>query len=93
MGMVRFVHAIVGGANVDVAVDGQVVASAIAYGSASDYVSVTLGDHQIQVFEAGTQTILWEQSLTSTTDPLTLIASSASAPTFVEFIENVDPSA
>ena len=91
MGMVRFVHAIVGGANVDVAVDGQVVASAIAYGSASDYVSVTLGDHQIQVFEAGTQTILWEQSLTSTTDPLTLIASSAGAPTFVEFIENVDP--
>lgn len=91
MGMVRFVHAIVDGAEVDVAVDGQVVASAVAYGSASEYVSVTLGEHQIQVFEAGTQTLLWEQSLTSTIDPISLIASSTTAPMFVEFIENVDP--
>ncbi|MFZ4827959.1 MAG: DUF4397 domain-containing protein [Phototrophicaceae bacterium] len=91
MGMVRFVHAIVGGAEVDVAVDGQVVASAIAYGSASDYISVALGDHQVQVFEAGTQTLLWEQSVTSTVDPISMIASSATAPMFVEFIENVDP--
>lgn len=91
MGMVRFVHTIVDGGDVDVAIDGQVVASAVSYGSASDYVAVTLGEHQIQVFEAGTQTQLWEQSLTTTIDPLTLIASSATTPTFVEFIENVDP--
>ena len=50
---VRFVNAVVGGPEVDVLLDGQVLSQGVPYGVATDYVPVTPGDHVLSVVPTG----------------------------------------
>ncbi len=50
---VRFVHAINGGPDVDVLLDGQILAEAVPYGAATDYVPITSGDRVVQIVPTG----------------------------------------
>lgn len=54
----RLVHAAPDAGNVDVVLDGQTVASNIAYKSVGDYLNVVAGDRTIQINKAGTSTAL-----------------------------------
>ena len=55
---VRLVNALTSSQALDFAVDGQVAASGVGYGSASPYVSVTLASHRLQAQASGTGTTL-----------------------------------
>ena len=55
---VRVVNAVTTSSAVDLLVDGQVVASGIAFGAASGYATLTLGSHRVQVRSAPSGTIL-----------------------------------
>lgn len=46
---VRFVHASPDAPAVDVVVDGQPIAQDVAFGSATEYMPLTVGDHQVQI--------------------------------------------
>lgn len=50
---IRFVHAVVGGPDVGVLLDGQILAEALPYGSVTDYVPITPGDRVLQVVPTG----------------------------------------
>jgi hypothetical protein len=50
---IRFVHAVVGSPDVDVLLDGQVLAERLPYGAATDYVSISPGDRVLQVVATG----------------------------------------
>jgi len=50
---VRFVHASPDAPAVDVIVDGAVVASDLAFGQATDYLSVSPDEHQVQIVPSG----------------------------------------
>jgi hypothetical protein len=50
---IRFVHAVVGGPEVDVLLDGQLLAEAVPYGAATDYVPIAPGDRVLQVVPTG----------------------------------------
>ena len=50
---IRFVHAVIGGPEVDVLLDGQLLAEALPYGSVTDYVPITPGDRVLQVVPTG----------------------------------------
>jgi len=49
----RAVHAAPGAPEVDILLDGQPLAQAVAFGAATDYAPVPPGDHQLQVVPAG----------------------------------------
>ena len=55
---VRLVNALTSSQALDFAVDGQVAASGIGFGSASPYVSLTLASHRLQAQASGTGTTL-----------------------------------
>jgi hypothetical protein len=50
---VRFVHASPDAPEVDVLVDGGVIASNVAFGTVSDYMAIPGGEHQLQIVPAG----------------------------------------
>ncbi len=50
---VRFLHAVPGGPNVDVYLDGAVVASNLAYGDVTPHINVAGGDHQVALRQTG----------------------------------------
>ncbi len=87
---VRFVHVVPGAPAVDVYVNGSLAINNLEYGSATDYVNVPAGDHTVTVTAAGSSDALWEQPFTAAADAsTTLIASSASAPQFAAFQDNL----
>jgi len=91
-GLVRFVHAIPGASAVDVYTDGQLTISGLDFGSASTYVRVPAGDHQVTVTEAGATTPLWEQTINSAGGSAqTLVAASASQANFLVFADDLNP--
>ncbi|MEZ4667508.1 MAG: DUF4397 domain-containing protein [Anaerolineae bacterium] len=90
--LLRFVHVIPGAGAVDVYTDGQLTVSGLAFATASTYVNVTAGDHQVMVTPAGTTNTLWQQSVsTGEGSALTLVAASASAPNFLIYPEDLNP--
>ncbi len=88
--MLRFVHTIPGANAVDVYTDGQLTISGLSFGTASTYVNVPAGDHQLKVTASGSTNALWEQTV-STTDgsATTLVAASASDPNFLVYPEDL----
>src|SRR5262245_40118579 len=50
---VRVVNASPGAPDLDVLLDGQPIAKAVAFGSATDYFAVADGDHKIQITPTG----------------------------------------
>ncbi len=88
----RFVHAIPGVAAIDVSIDGQPAASNLSYGTATTYIEVPAGAHQISVTQAGATAPLWEQEINpagGTT--LTLVAASASQSVFTVYQDDLNP--
>src|SRR5690348_15192877 len=61
--MLRFVHTIPGANAIDVYTDGQLTISGLSFGTASTYVNVPAGDHQLKVTATGSTNSLWEQSV------------------------------
>ncbi len=88
----RFVHAIPGASAVDVYVDGQLAVGNLGYGTASTYVGVPAGSHQISVMQAGSASTLWTQDVsTGAGTSFTLIASSASQAVFTVYQDDLNP--
>jgi hypothetical protein len=80
---VRFVHVVPGAAAIDIYTDGQLTISNLEYGSASTYVYLPAGPHQIAVTQTGTKTPLWEQQIEpAAAMAYTLIADSTDNLTF-----------
>ncbi len=50
---VRFLHAIPGAPDVDVYLDGAIVASGLAFGDVTPHLSVAGGDHQVALRQSG----------------------------------------
>lgn len=50
---IRFVHGVNGGPEVDVLLDGQILAEAVPYGAATDYIPIAPGDRVLQVVPTG----------------------------------------
>lgn len=86
---VRFVHAFVDAPNVDIAVNGEIVATDVPFGAASDFVETTSGEISITLSATGETAALFEQTFTLGAEPLTLVISSDAG--FTPFVENVDP--
>jgi hypothetical protein len=63
-GRLRIVHASPDAANLDVVVDGDTVASDIAYLGSSDYIQLTAGGHVMQISETNTTLPLIDQDVT-----------------------------
>ena len=61
---VRVVHASPDAPAVNVLIDGQPVAENLAFGSATEYVDLTPGDHQVQVIPADGDTAIIDQTVT-----------------------------
>jgi hypothetical protein len=55
---VRLIHALTSSSALDFAVDGQVAATNVPFGTASQYVLVSLAPHQLQARATGTGTVL-----------------------------------
>ncbi len=88
----RFVHTIPGANAVDVYTDGQLTISGLGFGSASTYVNVGAGDHNLKVTASGTTNALWEQTVSAADgSATTLVAASASSPTFLVYPEDLSP--
>jgi uncharacterized protein YgiM (DUF1202 family) len=85
---IRFVHAFVDAPNVDIAVNGELVAEDVPFGAASDYLPVPAGDIAIALAATGTTDPLVEQTITIGADPLTLVISNAEG--FIAYPDNVD---
>lgn len=60
----RVVHASPDAPAVNVLVDGQPVAENLEFGSASEYLDLTAGDHQVQVVPADSDTAIIDQTVT-----------------------------
>lgn len=87
---IRFVHAVPGVGAVDVYVNGGLAVSSLSLGQASGYISAPAGNHSVTVTPSGTAVVLWEQSITTSSDRAhTFIASSPSAPRFDVFDDNL----
>jgi len=90
--MLRFVHTIPGANAVDIYTDGQLTISGLSFGTASTYVNVPAGDHQLKVTATGTTNSLWEQSVTTADgSATTLVAATASDPNFLVYPEDLSP--
>ena len=88
--MLRFVHTIPGANAVDVYTDGQLTISGLNFGTASTYVNVSSGDHQLKVTASGSTNALWEQTVSAADgSATTLIAASASDPNFLVYPEDL----
>lgn len=88
----RFVHAIPGASAVDVYVDGQLVVSSLAFGSATDYIALPAGEHGLTVTEANASTPLWEQAITlANQSASTFVASSLNPLQFTQYTDDLNP--
>ena len=85
----RFVHVFPDAPNVDVYVNDNVVAEDVAYGEASDYVTVPTGDIEVAATATGDSEALFSQTVTTGADPVTLVVSGDDG--FVRYTDNVDP--
>ncbi len=86
----RFVHTIPGANAIDVYTDGQLTISGLDFGSASTYVTVDSGEHQLKVTSSGSTNSLWEQTVSAADGTATtLIAASASNPNFLVYPEDL----
>lgn len=85
----RFVHALVDAPNVDIYINDTLAAEDVTYGTASEFIDTVAGDLNIQVTATGDSTPLFEQIVTASTEPQTLIISEADG--FTAYTENVDP--
>jgi hypothetical protein len=63
-GRLRIVHVSPDAPNLDVVLDGDTVASDVAYLGSSDYVELSAGGHVMQIFETNTSTTLIDQDVT-----------------------------
>ena len=61
---VRIVHASPDAPAVNVLVDGQTVAENLAFGSATEYLDLTAGDHQVQVVPTDSDAAIIDQTVT-----------------------------
>jgi len=50
---VRFAHVVSGGGPIDIYVDNQLLVKQLAFGTVTEYATLTPGDHQLQVVETG----------------------------------------
>ncbi len=88
--LLRFVHTIPGANAIDVYTDGQLTISGLSFGSASTYVNVPSGDHQLKVTASGSTNALWEQTVSAADgSATTLVAATASDPNFLVFPEDL----
>ncbi len=87
----RFVHVLPGSDAVDIYVDGELSIVALAYGEATNYMSVTPENHAIAVTQTGVSEVLWTQSVEGKTNAATtLVVSSAEALAFTAFNEDLN---
>jgi uncharacterized protein DUF4397 len=63
-GKLRVMNASPNEANVDVLLDSKTVASSVAYGTATSYLSVNTGSHSLQIDPSGTTSSILSQTLT-----------------------------
>jgi hypothetical protein len=85
----RVMNASFGENSLNVLVDGTTVASNVAYGTATAYMTVTSGSHQIQMEAPGSSTPFINQQVAfdSGTDTTILDANSSSSPTALIFTD------
>jgi uncharacterized protein YgiM (DUF1202 family) len=85
-GLFRFVHSIPGVGAVDIYIDGELAVIDLGYGSASNYIAVDGGAHQVIVRPTGLRTELWRQQIGAIADvPLTLVAAGIDPLEFVAY--------
>lgn len=90
-GQVRFVHAIPGAAAIDIYTDGQLTLQALTFGTASGYIDVSAGAHQITVTQSGVTTPLWRQEVTVGENAAqTLVASATDTLSFTVFTDDLN---
>jgi hypothetical protein len=90
-GQLRFVHAIPGAAAVDVYTDGQLTLQSLTFGTASSYIAVPAGAHQISVTQSGVTTPLWQQEvIVGENTAQTLVASSTEPLAFTAFTDDLN---
>ena len=90
-GQVRFVHAIPGASTIDIYTDGTLTISDLAYGNATNYITVPAGSHHLAVTQTGSTTSLWEQDINPAADSAqTLVASSASQAAFQVYQDDLN---
>lgn len=88
----RFVHAIPGASAIDIYTDGQLTASGLAYGTATTYINAPAGDHQVTVTATGATNAIWQQTISAPNGAaLTLVAASASQPSFLVYVDDLSP--
>ena len=78
-------------ANIDMVVDGKVVASGIAYAAASSYVSVDAGSRHLQLEPSGTNSPFVDQTITVTSGSNSTVVASSNG-TIVVSDDNKAPS-
>lgn len=84
MATVRVIHSSPDAPNMDIVVDGTEIISDLAYSEASSYIQVEAGQRNIEGFEAGTTTLLFDFQPTLAGDtPYTIVAS--------DIVANVTP--
>jgi hypothetical protein len=76
---VRLANALPSQSNLAMLIDGNSLASTVAYGSASGYVSVSSGSHHLQIEASGTTTILIDQTISLGSGNSTVLATNSGA--------------
>lgn len=90
--LLRFVHVVPGAAGIDIYTDGELTVSGLTFGSATDYIRLAAGQHQITVTQTGVTTPLWTQSITASAGTATtLVASSTNPLGFQSFPDDLNP--
>src|SRR5437762_8799460 len=70
MGRLRFVHGVPGAPAADILVDKVLAATGLEYASATRYLMVAPGDHEVTVTATGSTTPLVQGNVTVGSDPL-----------------------
>lgn len=90
--LVRFVHVVPGASAIDVYTDGVLTVSALPYGQASGYITLSGGSHRIVVTQSGVTTPLWSQEVvTGSGTAQILVASSTDPLGFQQFPDDLSP--
>jgi len=76
----RMLNAIPIQSNLDMLVDGKNVASAIAYGAASGYVSVSSGSRHVQIESSGVSSPLVDESVSTSSGTFSTVMESSGGP-------------
>ena len=76
---VRLANALPSQSNLAMLIDGNNLATTVAYGSASGYVSVGSGSHHLQIEASGTTTILIDQTISLGSGDNTVLATNSGA--------------